>query len=88
MKNEMPKKYLDLVGTKQKMAGALFSKKSIEPTEFEILDWRWGSGYIMDMDEMKVRHPTVQFLVKNSEMAKSRWTRSFPVTEIELDEEV
>lgn len=82
---ELPEKYKEMVGQRHKMSGNLFGRsKAIEPTEFEILDWRWGSGYIMDLKTMEEKHPVVEFLVKNESMNKSRWTRGFPVREIDL----
>lgn len=87
---EMPKAIQDLVGTRQTFEGGLFSNnKSIEATEFEILKWRWGSGYFIDINNPVncPKRPTVQFLVKNESMKRSRWTRSFPVNSIDLRKE-
>ena len=83
---EMPKKYQDLVGTKQTFSGGLFSsKKSIPETEFDVLDWRWGLANIIDLKTLEAKHPTVEYLVKNQTMKASRWTRPFPVREIKLE---
>lgn len=82
---EIPKSYTELVGTTKTFSGGLFSSnKAIEPTDFNILDWRWGSAKICDMKTMKLKHPTVEYLVKKEGMRASRWTRGFPVREIEL----
>lgn len=82
----MPKHYQDLVGTRQTFSGGLFSsKKSIPDTEFDVLDWRWGSAKIVNLKTLEEKHPTVEFLVKNETMRASRWTRPFPVREIQLE---
>lgn len=79
-------KHDGMVGKKYFFSGGLFSSKKEEPQkEYEILKWRWGSAKIMDMSIMKMKHPTVEFLIKREGMIKSRWTRPFPVTEIELN---
>ncbi|MEP0266593.1 hypothetical protein [Dokdonia sp.] len=86
---EMPQKYIDMVGTKRTFSGGLFSsKKAVEPDEYDILDWRWGSAKIMDMKTMEMKHPTVEFLLKKEGMRRSQWTRPFPVREIELEPEI
>lgn len=85
---EMPKRVTDLVGTKQIFSGGVFSsRKDIEQTEFNVLKWRWGSASIMDMNTMKMIHPTVEYLVKREGMRASRWTRGFPVREIKLEDD-
>jgi len=85
---EMPQKYIDMVGTRRTFSGGLFStKKAIEPTEYDIKDWRWGRAKICDMETMEMKHPTVEFLIKKEGMRASRWTRPFPVREIELEPE-
>ena len=85
----IPQQYKDMVGTKREFSGGLFSsKKAIEPTEFNILNVRWGSAKIMNMKTMEMLHPTVEFLVKNENMKRSRWTRPFPVREIKLEPEI
>lgn len=85
MDKGIPKSFTKLVGTKQKFTGGLFSgQKSVPKTEFEVLDARWGSGIIMDMKTLKSLHPTVQLLVKNKTMKRSRWTRGFACREIKL----
>jgi len=48
------------------------------------MDWRWGTAKIMNMKTMEMEHPTVEFLIKNKEMKRSRWTKPFPVREIRL----
>ena len=82
---EMPKKYQDFIGSTKVFSGGLFSHKRAEPEkEYQVLDWRWGSAKIMDMVNMEFKHPTVEFLIKNEDMKRSRWTRPFPVPEIIL----
>lgn len=82
---EIPKNHLELVGTKTKFGGGLFSsKKDLPFEEYDVLDCRWGSAKIMDMKTMKPLHPTIQYLLKKPGMRASRWTRPFPVREINL----
>ncbi len=82
---ELPEKYKKLIGNRHTFSGGLFSsKKEIEPTEFKVLDWRWGSAKVFDMEKMKEKHPTVEFLIKREGMRSSRWTRPFPVPEIKF----
>lgn len=80
----IPKKHKDLVGTKQKLGGGLFSNKEVESAEYDVLDIRWGSAQIFDMKKMKPKHPTVEYLIKNETMKRSRWTKGFAVREIIL----
>ncbi len=81
----MPKRVTDMVGKEFEMKGGLFSsRKEIPPTKFTVLDYRFGSGIIMNMKTMTEEHPTVEFLVKNGSMKRSRWTRGFPIPEIDL----
>jgi len=83
---ETPKIVNEIVGKPHTFSGGLFSsKKAIEPTEFDVLDWRWGSAFIMDMKTMEEKHPTIEFLVKREGMARSRWTRQFPCKEYVSD---
>lgn len=84
MEKGIPKSFKKLVGKEHTMSGCLFGRKEIEPTKFTVLDARWGSGVIMDMKTLKDKHPTVQLLVKNDTMIRSRWTRGFPAREIKL----
>ena len=84
---ESPAEFNDLIGTKQTLGGGLFSrKKATEYQEYDILDWRFGSGVIMDMKTMTPMHPTVELLVKAPNMRRSRWTRGFPCRSIKLEE--
>ena len=85
---EAPKEFKPLIGTWQKLGGYLFSsKKKAEPREYEILDWRYGSGQVIDMKTMKPIHPTVELLVKAKGMNASRWTRGFPCRSVKLSDE-
>lgn len=85
---EMPKKYQDLVGTKQTLAGYVFNKKDqLEETEFDVLNIRFGSSFIMDMENMEIKHPTFQLLLKNGSMRKAQWTNVMPMREIDLESE-
>ena len=85
---EAPKEFKALIGTKQRLGGGLFSrKKKVEPQEYGVIDWRWGSGQIINMKTMKPIHPTVELLVKANGMRASRWTRGFPCRSIKLSDE-
>jgi hypothetical protein len=88
---ELPKKYLDMVGTKQKLGGGLFSyKKALPPQEYDVLNIRWGSATIINRKEFiekgetSYEYPTCELLIKNSSMKKSMWTRGFAIKEIDL----
>lgn len=85
IEKEVTKKHDNMVGKKFIFSGGLFSsKKALEPTEFEVLEWRWGSTKIMNMKTMKEIHPTVEFKLKNKDMKRSQWSKPFPVREIKL----
>lgn len=85
---EAPEGFKELLGTKQKFGGYLFShSKELEFEEYDVLDWRFGTAKIFDMEEMKELHPTVQLLIKKEGMRASRWTRGFPCRSIKLEEE-
>lgn len=85
---EAPKEFKELIGTKQILGGGLFSgDKETTPQEFEILDWRFGTAQIANLETMEPLHPTVELLVKNETMKRSRWTRGFPCRSIELSEQ-
>lgn len=87
----IPQKYQDIVGTEVILSGGFFSSKRSEPeTKFKVLDIRWGTAKILNIKQLKetgqsnYEHPTVQYLVKNDTMQRSRWTKGFPVREINL----
>jgi hypothetical protein len=84
---EAPKEFKDLIGTTQLMGGGLFGRKETPMEEYKVLDWRWGSAQIMDMKTLKVKHPTIELLVKKDGMKASRWTKGFPCRSIELTDE-
>lgn len=85
---EIPKHHIDFVGTKKSFGGGLFSgKKELEFEEYDVLDWRWGSAQIWDTKNMIPMHPTIEYLLKKDGMRASRWTRPFPVREIQLEAE-
>lgn len=88
---EIPKKHRDLVGTKQTFSGGLFSgNKEMPPTEFQVLDIRFGTARIINVKELRstgkssINHPTFELLLKNDKMKKSQWSRPFPIREINL----
>ncbi len=87
---EIPKKYIDLVGTKQTFQGGIFSSnKSMKPTEFNVLDIRWGTATVINVRELREKgessyeHPTFDLLLKREGMKKAQWCRSFPIREID-----
>ena len=81
---EIPERFLNMIGTEQRLGGALFGSKERTTGTFKVLKCRWGSGVIMDMKTLEELHPTVQLLVKGEGMTKSRWTNGFPAREIDL----
>lgn len=85
---EAPEEFKKLIGTKQKLGGGLFSgKKELPFEEYDVLDWRFGTGQIWDTAKMIPLHPTVQLLVKKEGMRASRWTQGFPCRSIKLEKE-
>lgn len=85
---EIPAEVKDLLGTKQELGGGLFgSTKDYPFKEYDVLDWRIGSGVIMDMKTMQPKHPTFELLIKREGMRASKWTRGFPLRSIILEDE-
>ena len=85
---EIPVEVKELLGTKQQLGGGLFgSKKELPFEEYDVIDWRFGSGQIMNMKTMKAMHPTFELLIKKEGMRESRWTRGFPCRSIDLKDE-
>ena len=85
---EIPKEVQPLLGTKQQLGGGLFgSKKELPFEEYDVIDWRFGSGKIMNMKTMQAIHPTFELLIKKKGMRASRWTRGFPCLSIKLEPE-
>lgn len=82
---EIPKKYQDLVGTKQFFSGGLFSGKRAETEEqYEVLDIRISDATIVDLKTKKPKHPAFELKIKKPGMKNARWTRPFPIREIKL----
>jgi hypothetical protein len=85
---EIPVEVKELLGTKQQLGGGLFGRKKELPfEEYDVLDWRFGSGQIMNTKTREMLHPTFQLLVKKEGMRASRWTRGFPCRSIILKDE-
>ncbi len=85
MNMNIPKSFADLIGTEQKFSGPLFGRnKEIKPTKFSVIDVRFGSAVIIDMETLEDKHPTVELLLKNADMKQARWSRPFPCREIKL----
>ena len=88
---QIPAKYTDMVGQSYTFSGPLFgySKKPPE-AEYTVLGARWGSARVMNVKQMMEKgesdyeYPTVEFLIKNEGMKRSRWTIGFPVRKINL----
>lgn len=80
----IPEQYTSLVGTKKIFSGALFTKKPIEPTEFEILDIRHSSAWITDLKSGKSFN-AFELLVKNENLKRAKWTRPFKMEDVPLD---
>lgn len=85
---EAPEGFKELIGTKQTLGGGLFSSNKETPLqEYDVLDWRWGSAQVINMETLKAIHPTVELLVKREGMRASRWTRGFACRSVELKDE-
>lgn len=85
---EIPSEVKELLGTKQQLGGGLFgSKKDLPFEEYDVLDWRFGSGIIMNVKTGERLHPTFELLIKKEGMRASRWTRGFPCRSIKLEPE-
>lgn len=79
---EIPKKYRDLVGTRKILQGGVFSRrKSIEPTDFDIVGIRMSSQKIMNLKTRKT-YRAFELLVKNDSMQRARWTNPFPIKDV------
>lgn len=92
-KDGLPKSCMAFVGTTQTLSGGIFSsKKDLKPTDFNILDVRWGTATVVDMKSLLAKgesdyeHPTFELLLKNENMARAQWSRPFPIREINLKE--
>ncbi len=90
---KIPKKHMKLVGTEQTFEGGIFSSnKAIKPTKFNVIDIRWGTARVVNIKELREKgkssycHPTFELLLKNNKMDRSRWSKGFPIREINLKE--
>lgn len=81
---EIPERFLKMIGTEQRIGGTIFGSKERQVGTYKVLKCRFGSGVIMNMDTLEELHPTVQLLVKGSEMKRAQWTNGFPAREIDL----
>jgi hypothetical protein len=84
---EIPTEVKGLLGTEQELGGGLFGNKDVPFEKYNVLDWRFGSGQIMNMKTMQAIHPTFELLIKKEGMRASRWTRGFPCRSIKLEPE-
>lgn len=82
---EIPKKYCELVGTTKEFRGGLFSNKAIEPTKFEVQGIRWSDKFIMNMKNLKAKYPCFELLLINDSMNRAKWSKPFPIREINLE---
>lgn len=88
---EMPQSFKDMVGTTQTFSGGLFSpSKDLPEKEYTVYGLRWGSAIVVSVQEIREKgassyeHPTIEMLVGNKDMPRKRWTRGFPVREIDF----
>lgn len=88
---DIPEKYRLLVGTTQKISGGVFSgKKDLPSTEYEVLAIRMGTGIVINTKELhetgksSYEHPTYELLLKSGTMKAARWSRPFPIPEINM----
>lgn len=77
---EIPQKYRDMVGQRHTFKGSLFGRKAIEATEFDVLDIRPSSRFIMNMETRK-KYAAYELLLKNDSMRASRWSLPFAIRE-------
>lgn len=83
--NLIPKKYQRFVGTKKRFSGAIFSYKNpITEKEFDVLNIRYSEATIVNF-KTKAKHPAFELLLKNESMSKARWTKPFPIREINFN---
>jgi hypothetical protein len=82
-KMNLPNNVIEMLHTSCLMSGNIFSKNPIEETEFIILSARFGQ-FVMEDKLTGKRHPTIQFLVKNEDMKRARWTCGFKEESITL----
>ena len=87
----IPSKYTAFVGKRKIISEYVFSStKCLPPTEYMVLDIRWGEATVINLVEKKAKgessyeHPTYQLLLKSDAMKASRWSRPFPIREINL----
>lgn len=93
-KENLPQKYLDMVGTKQIVSGNVFSyRKSLDQDEYDVKDIRQGTATVQNIDELRdkgkssIKHPTFELLLKNDKMKKSQWSLPFAIREINLTDD-
>lgn len=85
---EIPQKYKDMVGTLVKYSGNLFSiKKDLPEKEYKVLKIRIGEAMVCDM-KRTYRHPTYELLLHDRETDKVKWSRPFPIREVNFIEAV
>lgn len=81
---ELPIKYKEMIGTKQLFSGNVFSSSQIiKEEEYEVLDVRMGRSFITNIAR-EYKHPTFELLIKKTGMMRARWTKCFPIKEINL----
>lgn len=76
---EIPKQYTDLVGTKQKFSGYLFSKNDdLDEQDFDVKAIRWGTASVVNVNEIfekgesSYEHPTFELLLKNDSIKRAK----------------
>lgn len=85
---QIPEEVKPLLGTKQKIGGHVFSYKNKLPfEEYDVINWRFGTGRIVDLKTGKAKHPSFQLLLKKPGMRAARWSKGFPCRSIKLDDQ-
>lgn len=82
---QIPKKYLDMVGTKQRFNGYLFNnQESFESEEFDVISVRFSEAFVISLKSHTVSHAAIEFLLKNDNMKRAKWSRPFVCYEVML----
>lgn len=85
--NEGPSSALSIVGKEVEISGCVFSRtKALKPTRFEVLDWRWSTAVIMNMENYEELHPAFELLLRNSSMKRAQWSKPFAARDYVKDE--
>lgn len=83
---QLPKRYRDLVGKVLTFSGHLFTKDKEEPFNSLVYDVRLSCSTIRDLKDKYKRWPAVEYLILHPRYKERRWTKPFPIKEINLNE--